>query len=174
MGQWISPPKKRLDTQDFVCYTINNKEDTMEARTINTQLLEAQRNIGAAVKGSANPFFKSSYADLGTVMEVVKKPLNDAGLAVTQELSVKINQVTGVPFNILNTTIRSESESITSSVAVPDMKDIQKLGGAITYLKRYALQALLFVPTEDDDGNSAAGKKAPAKAKPIKSNNVPF
>lgn len=146
----------------------------MEARTINTQLLEAQRNIGAAVKGSANPFFKSSYADLGTVMEVVKKPLNDAGLAVTQELSVRINQVTGLPFNILNTTIRSESESITSSVAVPEMKDIQKLGGAITYLKRYALQALLFVPTEDDDGNSAAGKKAPAKAKTLKPNNVSF
>jgi len=148
----------------------------MEAKSINTQLLEAQRNIGAAIKGSANPFFKSSYADLGTVMEVVKKPLNDAGLAVTQELSVRINEITGMPFNILNTTIRSESDSIVSSVAVPDMKDIQKLGGAITYLKRYALQALLFVPTEDDDGNSASGKKAKAqpKSSPITTSNVPF
>ena len=148
-----------------------------EAKRINTQLLEAQRNIGAAVKGSANPFFKSNYADLGTVMEVVKKPLNDAGLCVTQELDVQINEITGVAYNVLRTTIRSESEIITSSVAVPEMKDVQKLGGAITYLKRYALQALLFVPSIDDDGNSASGKKAKPKAKatsPITTSQVPF
>jgi hypothetical protein len=133
---------------------------------INESLLEAQRNIGAAVKGAENPFFQSSYADLATVMEVVKAPLNNAGLSITQELEVGYNDVTGVPFNIVSTTLRhSSGETIASSVVVPEVKDIQKLGAAITYLKRYSLQALLFVPTEDKDGEELMTRKTPAPRK---------
>ena len=120
---------------------------------LHTSLLEAQKNIGAAVKGSENPFYKSNYADLGAVMAVVKKPLNDAGICITQDIAVHTQGDTLV--NILQTTLRHiNGEMITSSIVIPEQKDIQKLGAAISYCKRYLLQALLLVPTIDDDGNS--------------------
>ena len=60
----------------------------MQTNTIGPKLaaalLKAQRNIGAAVKGSKNPFFKSSYADLGSVMEACKEQLNNEGITVLQ------------------------------------------------------------------------------------------
>ncbi len=139
----------------------------MKATNINEALLIAQRNIGAAVKGASNPFFKSKYADLGTVMEVVKKPLNDAGLSVTQELRV-IRSVDGGALNTLVTVLRNtDGETIESAIIVPECKKIQDLGSAITYLKRYSLQALLFVPTEDDDGNFDTKKPKAVAAKPM-------
>src|ERR1035437_4743809 len=47
-------------------------------------LNKAQRNIGSATKGAANPFFKSKYADLGSVMEACKEALNNEGITVLQ------------------------------------------------------------------------------------------
>lgn len=143
-------------------------------KSINSALLEAQKNIGAATKGTANPFFKSSYADLATVMEVVKEPLNSAGLSITQE--VGFTSYGDSLVDTLTTTIRGEDgQSISSMARIPPTKDIQKFGAAISYMKRYALQALLFVPTEDDDGNSVTGKKVTARPKAAANiNNVPF
>ena len=45
-------------------------------------------------------------------------------------------------------------------ILVADNKksDPQAMGSAITYAKRYALQAIYGLATEDDDANSASGK----------------
>ena len=45
-------------------------------------------------------------------------------------------------------------------IIVADNKktDPQAMGSAITYAKRYALQAIYGLGTDDDDGNSASGK----------------
>ncbi len=139
---------------------------TKQAKTINEALLEAQIKIGAAVKGKSNPFFNSRYADLGAVIKVVKEPLNAAGLSVTQEVGFSFNQA-GEPFDTITTTIRHVGGEVIESIArIPPSKDIQKFGSAITYMKRYTLQAMLFVPTEDDDGNSAV--KQPKKSETLK------
>ena len=39
-------------------------------------------------------------------------------------------------------------------------QDAQAVGSAITYLRRYALQSIMGLPVEDDDGN-AASRRAP-------------
>ena len=44
----------------------------------------------------------------------------------------------------------------------------QAFGSGVTYTKRYALQAFLGIPTEDDDGNHGA-KTPKAKSKPVAS-----
>jgi hypothetical protein len=136
----------------------------------NAALLAAQKEIGAVKPGSENPFYNSSYANLAAVMEVVKVPLNNNGIVITQDLDFIVTD-SGTVVNILRTTLRHISgESLVSSVAIPEQKDIQKLGGAITYLKRYALQALVFLPTEDDDGNSLVKKPAKPTAVRTKTN----
>ena len=130
------------------------------SKSIEERMLEVQRKVGAVVKGSDNPFFSSTYADLGAVMEVVKGPLNEEGIFVTHEMEYAIDN--GKAFNILTTALTTDDgQRISSSAVIPDVKDAQKLGSAITYLKRYTLQALMFIPSIDDDGNAASNKKKP-------------
>ena len=75
----------------------------------------------------------------------------------------------------LTTTLRHRDGGMISSKArIPPTKDIQKFGGAISYMKRYALQALLFVPTEDLDGEDAMVRKKPKVVKKVVSAGVPF
>ena len=53
----------------------------------------------------------------------------------------------------------TESEGrIVSSIPLPEIQDPQKIGGAITYYRRYALVSLLGLQAEDDDGNTASGR----------------
>lgn len=119
-------------------------------------LLKAQSQMGAAKKDAKNPFFKSSYADLPTVMEVVKGPLNEAGIVVLQPASHQDGK------NFITTTlIHGESgEWMSSETEVVSAKanDPQAFGAAQTYARRFGLQAMLFIPAEDDDGNTAAGR----------------
>jgi hypothetical protein len=122
-------------------------------------LLVAQAKMGAAVKGAKNPFFKSNYADLPTVMEVVKEPLNEAGIIILQPAEYVDGK------NFINTTlIHAESgEWMASSTEVICAKqnDPQAFGAAQTYARRFGLQSLLFIPAEDDDGNYASNRQAP-------------
>jgi hypothetical protein len=47
-------------------------------------LAKAQSEMGGAVKDSANPFFKSKYADLSSVWDACRGPLTKNGLSVVQ------------------------------------------------------------------------------------------
>ncbi len=47
-------------------------------------LSQAQAEIKGAVKDSNNPFFKSTYADLGSVIKAIKEAFTANGLSYTQ------------------------------------------------------------------------------------------
>ena len=112
-------------------------------------LLEVQKEIEALSKDSKNPFFKSKYLDLPTLLKNVKPVLNKHGLILLQP--VENRQV----FSLL---VDAESgENICGSgIPLPDIKDPQKLGAAITYFRRYTLTSLLAIEEQDDDGNKAS------------------
>lgn len=120
------------------------------------KLLEVQKQIGTLSKNSKNPFFKSQYLDLTTLLQHVTPLLNEQGLLVVQPLND--NSVTT---NIID----AESGNIiaTSSLTLPNITDPQKLGSCITYYRRYTLKSLLAIAEEDDDGNRAS-KPEPKKA----------
>lgn len=125
-------------------------------KNLSKALLKAQTQMGSAKKDSKNPFFKSTYADLPTVMEVVKTPLNEAGIIVLQPSSHRDGK------NFITTTlIHSDTgEWMESETEVVSAKanDPQAFGAAQTYARRFGLQAMLFIPAEDDDGNTASGR----------------
>lgn len=124
---------------------------------ISVALLQAQKKMGGAAKGASNPYFKSKYADLGSVMEVVKDPLNDAGIIILQPVSSRDGS------HYVQTVLLHESgESISSEPLKLELSktDMQNLGSAITYARRYTLQSLLSIPAEDDDGETAMGRKS--------------
>jgi hypothetical protein len=110
----------------------------------------AQAQIEGAKKDSANPFFKSTYADLASVWAACRKPLTDNGLAVVQA-PVGIGTVT--------TMLLHKSGQWVKATCSADPKDHgpQSIGSVITYLRRYALSGFAGVPQIDDDGN--AGQK---------------
>jgi hypothetical protein len=113
----------------------------------------AQGQMGGAVKGKANPFFKSVYADLSSVVEAVREPLTSNGISFVQVTHPsERNEI------IIETVSMHESgEWLSGTLAMPVSKaDAQGYGSAITYAKRYGLQGLLGVPSEDDDGNAAS------------------
>jgi hypothetical protein len=127
-------------------------------------LLKAQKLMGGASKGAANPYFKSKYADYGSVLEACKDLLNENGVVILQP------HVSDNGKNFVETLLLHESgESISSRTEVICAKqnDPQALGSAITYARRYGLQSLLAMPAEDDDGEGAMNRapKTPPTAK---------
>ena len=121
-------------------------------------LATAQAQIGNAHKDSNNPFFKSKYADLSSVMDACKGPLNAAGISVLQPASTD-DTGTWVETILLHNSGEWLSDRL--KVVVAKQNDPQALGSAITYSRRYGLQAMLAIPSDDDDGNAAA--KPPEK-----------
>lgn len=127
----------------------------METKNIYEKLLEAQKEIGAIKKESDNPFFHSKYFDINAILREVKPILNKNGLLLTQAIILKEGK------NVLTTDIDStekEEQGIRSEILLPEGLDPQKMGSAITYFRRYAIQSFLALEAEDDDGNSASGK----------------
>ncbi len=136
-------------------------------KQIATALLKAQSEMSNPVKGSANPYFKSKYADLNAVREAVIPVLNQNGIVVLQPM-VNIDGR-----NYIKTLFLHESgESLESLTEIIYAKtnDAQAQGSGITYARRYGLQSLACVGADDGDGNKASevGKKPiPATPQPL-------
>lgn len=117
-------------------------------------LIKAREGFQPILKDRLNPFHKSKYATLDSVLESVGSSLGANGLAITATVSTESDKT------VLITTLHHTSgESIESRYPLPNIDDPQKLGAAITYARRYSICALLNVTAdEDDDGNSAKSK----------------
>jgi len=125
-----------------------------------------QGKMSHAVKDSANPFFKSKYADLESVWDACRKLLADNGLAVMQFPGLYTDHDKSM---LLTTIISHKSgEYLSQEMSVPVTKaDAQGAGSALTYMRRYALAAVVGVVQADDDGNAASSPKPVVKAKEI-------
>jgi hypothetical protein len=125
-------------------------------------LAKAQGLMGDAKKDSTNPFFKSKYADLASVIDAIKSPLSENGLSYMQFPIGNEKEEIGVETLLAH----SSGEWIMGDpFFIPVNKaDAQGYGSAITYVKRYSLQAIIGVPSDDDDdGNSASKNTPPSK-----------
>jgi hypothetical protein len=127
-----------------------DKSETIAA--LAKALSSFQKDMSAIAKDAKNPFFKSKYVTLSAIIEAIRKPLAENSLSFTQF-------PTGD--NGLTTILMHDSgEYIASTVNTqPTKNDPQSIGSAITYMRRYALGAILGLSIqEDDDGNAASNK----------------
>lgn len=123
----------------------------------------AQSQMGAAIKGASNPFFKSKYADLGSVIEAIKPHFAANGLSYVQ-FPVSGESSVGVTTRLMH----SSGEWLEQDYFIPLGKmDAQAAGSAITYARRYALQSIAGIPAEDDDGNAATQAAPKLQAKTV-------
>ena len=120
-------------------------------------LIAVQQQMAPATKDGKNPFTKSNYATLNSVMESCGDILLSHGIWLTQ-LPVPAPIELG-PGHIALMTKLTHAESgqwQASLTVIPLPKaDPQGMGSAITYGRRYALTAMLGMITEDDDGEAA-------------------
>lgn len=116
-------------------------------------------------KGSENPFFNSSYADFSAILKEIRPILSKHNLVLIQ---AALNGCPGIKVKTVLYHTNGESIEMDCVRFSPkNTADIQQLGGAITYLKRYSLQALLCISftSEDADGEDVMGRTKPAAAK---------
>ena len=116
-----------------------------------TALAELQDSVSKITKNADNPFFKSKYTDLNAIFEEVKPKIREKGFILIQ--------------TVVNNSLKTElihiktGEKLESYIDLLTIKpDMQQLGSAITYARRYAIMPLLLIECEDDDGNLASGK----------------
>ena len=62
-----------------------NKSD--QINHLATALCKAQSEMAGASKDASNPFFKSKYADLGSVIKAIKAPFANNGLSIDTVLN---------------------------------------------------------------------------------------
>lgn len=120
------------------------------------KLFEAKGEIPVIKKDANNPFFKSGYATLSNIIETVEPILMKHGLMITHVMQG----------NSLITQIWDNDKAILeSSFLLPTNGDIQKIGSAITYAKRYNITAMLNLNIEDDDDGNATKETPKAETK---------
>lgn len=124
-------------------------------------LCKAQAEMGGAVKDAKNPFFKSSYADLTSVIKAIKEPFANNGLSYSQ---FPVTSEGGGGVGVVTVLLHSSGQWIESEFYLPlAKKDPQGGGSAITYARRYALQAMAGIPTADDDAEAAMMRGKPVE-----------
>jgi len=128
-------------------------ETSTEINAIATALAQAQSEFSSAVKSRINPYYKSKYADLEAITEVYRLPLAKNKIAIIQPISIDAESIT-----VITMLIHESGQFFKSSLTYKLAKtDIQFIGSIASYLRRYALQSFLSIPTgdEDDDGEAA-------------------
>lgn len=140
------------------------------------KILKIQSEIGVLSKDKENPFFKSSYLDINSLLAQLQPILEKHKVVVIQPLS-NLDGKPALSTRVYDAEIKKTMEEgigeIISSIiplpttilekqkeggAVSRALTSQEFGSAITYFRRYALQSLFLIQTQDDDGNQASKK----------------
>jgi hypothetical protein len=131
-------------------------------KNIYKAIADFQQEVPVIHKGTTG--YGYSYADLPAIFEVINPLLKKQGLGFYQK--VNGNSLITVVFHI------DSEETITSETPIPQgvvlakMNDFQVLGSAITYIRRYALSAMLGLVTDKD--TDAGGEQTSEKVPYIK------
>ena len=134
---------------------------------ISAALAKAQGMLRPAIKDTVNPFFKSVYADLAAIIDVIREPLSSNGLAILQSIETDAGDV-------VITTLLSHVSGQWIETALrlkPTKNDPQGVASAATYGRRIGLQSLVGVAADtDDDGNAASATQSQKPAPAPKAN----
>jgi len=120
-------------------------------------LATARKKFKAVKRTAVNPYYQHKYAELSDYIDATSDGLAEAGLAVVHDPVYNPEEQ-----SIVLTTIvaHASGQWMLNRLWVPVTKaDVQGIGSAITYAKRYVYGAMLNVASqgEDDDGSAAVG-----------------
>jgi hypothetical protein len=121
----------------------------MKETNVNIKLFNLQQEIGTISKDAKNPFYKSKYFDINSLIKQLQPLLKKHKLLLLQPIEEdcvysKLICIDG-------------TGGVISALKLPEITDPQKLGSCITYYRRYTLASLLGLQAVDDDANVASG-----------------
>lgn len=125
-------------------------------------MAKAQRDMKNAPLNKVNPHFRSKYADLAGIRDAVIPALSTHGIAVVQTFGATPDGGNAVFTRLLHVS----GQWVESACAVPPTPDMQKMGSAITYARRYSLSAICGIAADEDDDGNEAVMPPPASAQP--------
>lgn len=102
-----------------------------------------------------------SYADLPTIFEKINPLLKEFGLGFTQTFNH--TELKTTLFHVESGETIESILDIPQGIQLAKMNEFQVLGSGITYLRRYALSALLGLVTDKDTDASGEQVKATPK-----------
>lgn len=116
-------------------------------------MLAAQKAMGKLVKDSKNDFYKSTFASLEQVIDVIKPTFLENGILITQG---SMESEKGI--SVITRLVHAASEQwMETYFPIPLNKlDSQSAGSASSFGRRYALKAIACLAEVDDDGNGAS------------------
>ena len=135
---------------------MTNQSETIGA--LAGALAKAQGQLNSAIKDTKNPHLKNKYADLASIWNAAREPLAENELAVIQTTT----DDEGGQY-LITTLAHSSGEwirgrlKIGTEVINKGVNLNQALGSSISYMRRYALAAIVGVIQDDDDGNASSG-----------------
>ena len=147
----IITPKKLTPTDAPTVEVASADTATNVDHNIAKALLEFHKTNPHAYEDKRNPHFKNTYASLESVIKTVRTA-SQFGLTFTQEMDFEgdITFVRTVMMHSSGATRVSRTKIVSK-----DPNDPQKMGSAISYAKRYGLQSIFGLPSDDDDGEIA-------------------
>jgi hypothetical protein len=128
-------------------------------------LAKAQASMKNAALNKVNPHFRSKYADLAGIRDTVVPVLATNGIAVVQTI-----EPTDTSAVVITRLVHLSGQWVESCCPVLGAGDMQKMGSAITYARRYSLSAICGIAADEDDDANAAVQQP---AKPVAVAKVP-
>jgi hypothetical protein len=110
--------------------------------------------------------YNYKYFDINQMIEQLQPLLVKHKLILTQPLTSGFGNQMAIKTRIDDV---ESDEFIESTVPLIDLQDAQKMGGCITYFRRYSLQSLLFLEAEDNDANET--KPDPSEVEDLQNSN---
>lgn len=121
------------------------------------EMKSANKDNVANVKMKSGGQFTYKYASLDDIWDVARQPLSKNGLSIIQ---IPANDTDG--FYLETTLLHSSGQWVSGLLSLPviaeRMSELQAMGSAITYARRYMLGAMVGVTTGDDDDGQAANR----------------
>jgi hypothetical protein len=128
-------------------------------------LAKAQGLMTAAAMDKTNTHFKTKYATLSSVLEAIRKPLTDNGIAVTQTTELRDGA-----FCLVTRLAHSSGQWLAGEYLLPANVSPQQLGSALTYARRYSLSAIACIAADEDDDAEGARKEGQVAQMPKREN----
>tara|TARA_Y100001968_G_scaffold330385_1_gene382108 strand:+ start:1820 stop:2491 length:672 start_codon:yes stop_codon:yes gene_type:complete len=116
----------------------------------------AFKELGPALKTGRNPHFKSKFAGLEATDSASRTILGDHDIFVTQGVEEGLGGLALATYLVHGASGQMIGQCVPFIVPKGRMDDPQAFGSALTYARRYGLQAALGMVTADDDGETAA------------------
>ena len=134
-------------------------QESAEINDLVKALCNLQATVEPWVKDASGLHYK--YAKLDGLLEIIKAQLQPNGLVISQHVTNDTAGRVGVTTKVMHTSGQWQASTLFADI-LPTNKGtnaLQALGGAITYLRKYTLAAILGIAQVDDDGATQEERK---------------